>query len=161
VKEATAKQQIIQYLNQTIFATLITTASGSAETRARLMIFGNNAHGEIFLCSRANSALLAEIRKNAEILLAIHREEINLEDMASLIIRGQARILDKIDENENYIAYDILGQKSPHLGSIPQDGKTALHRIIVVSPKEIKFQKYTGYLHAEPPLRLARASRPD
>lgn len=148
------KDQIIQYMNQTLLATLVTVVDGRPVPR--LMLFGNDKRGTIWLCARADSELLAEIRHNPVVALSIFREEALLEDIAALSVEGTARVLEESLDEAALSGYDILGRKSPRMGDIPHAGTADQYRIIVVNPALFRFHTWNDHTRGRPPVTLRR-----
>jgi hypothetical protein len=153
-KPISIKDRIIQYMNQTLLSTLVTVVEGRPVSR--MMLFGNDNTGTLWVCVRADSSILDEVRRLPFVALSIFREEVLLENIASLSVEGLAKIIDEPLSDASLMGYDILGRKSPRLGDIPHAGKAKAHRIIKISPHVFRFHTYYDHIQGKPAVTLKR-----
>ncbi len=152
----TIKDRIIQYMNQTLLSTLVTVVHGRPVSR--MMLFGNDKRGTVWLCTRADSSILDEIRQFPHVALSIFREETLLDEIVSLSVEGEARIVEDPMDRLSLEGFDILGRKSPRIGDIPHAGEADRYRIVIVSPTLFRFHSWADHVKGVPPVTLRRKS---
>ena len=149
-----AKSQIINYLNQSLLATVNILSDG--KPKSIMTVFGNDKDGCIYICVRKHSSIVKMLHLNPDVSLLISREEDILEDISALTVEGKAEIIDAVNSESNMIAYDILNKKSPVIGKIPDSDQISEYRIIKIQPAEIIFQNYGKYLDKIQPVILKK-----
>jgi hypothetical protein len=156
-ESGTARRRIITYLDQTLLAVL--SVRDGLRIHQRLIQFGNDTSGTVYLRIRAGSSLADLVRRAPLVSLLVFREAPLLEDICSLAIEGRASLLPETATAESNAAFAALGRKSPLLGDIPFSAKTEHWRIIRIDPEQITMQGYRAWLDGTPPLILTRSSK--